>query len=52
MWILIQMERERISIELYFGSYITKIEKQSAKVIHLPKMYDYIRYDAFSSSAK
>jgi hypothetical protein len=47
-----KMEREMISLELYFGAYITKIKKEGAKVIHMQKMYDYIGGDAFSTSAK
>jgi hypothetical protein len=47
-----KMEQEMISVELYFGAYITKIEKEGANVIHLPKMYDYITGDAYSTSAQ
>lgn len=45
-----KMEREMISLEWYFGAYVTKIKKQGAKVIYMEKMYDYIGGDAYSTS--
>jgi hypothetical protein len=46
-----QMERQWTPIEHLFGAYITKIEKDGAKVIHMEKMYDYIKPDGLSTSA-
>lgn len=36
------MEEYLIPLEYYFATYISKIEREGAKIVYLPKMYDYI----------
>lgn len=37
-----RMDKYNIPLEHYFGSYVTKIKKEGAKIVYLPRMYDYI----------